>query len=229
MSDQMVTFRDARQLTGLLGATRRWSRAAHLEARRRGGGHSASMLGELKRAPGEPLQAREDLGDLARVLGGARVASRRQCSKHDLERPVAHPHERAVAPRPERELPVYFDVGSGFIDHGRAPRRVPARIQPAPSRGPLAHDDDHRLIAARNDPETRGHEHRQWWSWWWHLEVAREQSFAASGDRGSLGKNSPIGIARPPKVAGDAVAWCVALCAMKRSPGDKPLRVAAQR
>ena len=67
MSDQMVTFRDARQLTGLLGATRRWSRNAHLEARRRGGGHSASMLGELKPAPGDPLQAREDLGDLTRV------------------------------------------------------------------------------------------------------------------------------------------------------------------
>ena len=130
MSDQMVTFRYARQLTGLLGAApRRWSRNAHLEGRRRGGGHPA-LLGALKPAPGEPLQTREDLEDLARVLGGAQVASRRQCSKHDLARPIAHPHERAVAPRPERELPVIFDVGSGCIDHGRAPRRVPARIQP---------------------------------------------------------------------------------------------------
>ncbi len=118
-------------------------------------------------------------------------------------------------------------------ENGRPERHDPPRrddelvARCAPSRGPLAHDDGHRLMAARNDPLTRGDEHRQWR--WWHLDVAQEWRLAISGDRESRGKNSPIGIIRPPKVAGDAVAWCMALCAMKRSPGDKALRGAVQR
>ncbi|MHB1599233.1 MAG: IS607 family transposase [Acidimicrobiales bacterium] len=129
MDDQMVTFRQARQLTGLSGATlRRWTREGRLPDRRSAGGQRVFVLSELGAAAGAPLRSRHEPSG-STVVAYARVSSRRQAAEGDLERQIERLRGWAETERPGSELLVFSDVGSGLSDNRSGLRRVLARVQ----------------------------------------------------------------------------------------------------
>ncbi len=129
MLSQMVTFRRARQLTGLSGATlRRWTREGRLPDRRSAGGQRVFVLSELEAAAGAPLRERSELAT-ATIVGYARVPSRRQAAEGDLDRQIARLRDWAETERPGSELLVFSDVASGLSDNRSGLRRALARVQ----------------------------------------------------------------------------------------------------
>ncbi|MDA8295367.1 MAG: IS607 family transposase [Actinomycetota bacterium] len=125
----MVTFRHARQLTGLSGATlRRWTREGRLPDRRSAGGQRVFVLSELEAAAGAPLKSRPE-PSVSTVVAYARVSSRRQAAEGDLERQIERLRGWAETERPGSELVVFSDVGSGLSDNRSGLRRVLARVQ----------------------------------------------------------------------------------------------------
>lgn len=125
----MVTFRQARQLTGLSGATlRRWTREGRLPDRRSAGGQRVFVLSELEAPAGAPLRSRHEPSG-STVVAYARVSSRRQAAEGDLERQIERLRGWVETERQGSELLVFSDVGSGLSDNRSGLCRVLARVQ----------------------------------------------------------------------------------------------------
>ena len=126
---ELVTFRRARQLTGLSGVTlRRWTRRGWLPDRRSAGGHRVFVLEELEAAAGRPLVVRDSRG-AGTVVAYARVSSRRQAAEGDLDRQIDHLRDWAASEHPDAELRVFSDVASGLSDSRAGLRRALAYCQ----------------------------------------------------------------------------------------------------